>query len=106
MKRPAAALKDGEASRDRLKAVKFQRMKDQGTLPQYILDMFEDAGKMSGQKRREQTDIINTLLDKDDAGNYVLKLMDEKFKDPVLATCSNMYITLIYVCNYTSYRHC
>jgi hypothetical protein len=67
--------------RCKLKGMKFQKLKDAGTLPDYVIDLFNNAGSETGQKRKEQTEIINNLLRKDDEGSYILNLQSPMFKE-------------------------
>lgn len=58
-------------ARDKMKAEKWARMKTAGALPAYLINLYEEEAKHSPLgKRRFQTEVINKLFKKNEAGQW------------------------------------
>ena len=60
-KKPATASTDEGETRDRLKAIAFDKIKAE--LPPHVIDMWEQRSSGPG-KRAKQTELINALMEK------------------------------------------
>ena len=93
-KRPAAAPGPGlvnmaiesleaEASdlRDKGKALKYQRMKEAGALPNHIVHLIETESKKSSSKRAFATQCINTLFERQSDGALAVRLNHPMFQE-------------------------
>ena len=67
-------------TRDKMKAEKFARMKASGSLPDFILSMYEDEAKKQAAPRRYQTELINRMFIKKN-GQWQLDLSHSMFTD-------------------------
>ena len=73
----AAELAEG---RDKGKALKYQRMKEQGALPAHIVHLIEQESKKSTSKRAFVTNAINKLFSRQEDGSSSLNLKDPLFQ--------------------------
>ena len=58
--------------RDRVKAAKFQKLLQEGGLPDHVKRAYMDAGNKGGQKRKLQTQLVNSLFERK-GGNLIMK---------------------------------
>eukprot|EP00434_Breviolum_minutum_P042374 symbB.v1.2.037714.t1/scaffold5623.1/size25199/2 len=64
------------ATRERGKSRKFQKLKDAGSIPDHILAMFEHESKKQDKPRAYKTALINRLFKSDGKGGYVMQAKD------------------------------
>ena len=76
--------------RDKSKGRKFAKLLAGGNMPQWVMNMYNAAGSMTGKKRDEQTDMVNKMFVKSGEVNgvteYALDLKNPDFED--LLTCT------------------
>ena len=72
--------------RDKGKALKYQRMKETGSLPQHIVHLVEEEAKRATSKRSFVTATINKLFTRNNDGTLALNL-----KDPMFVEAQNIY---------------
>lgn len=94
MKRPAKApkkknpkaedLDDEKQGRDKGKGEKWARMRKDGLIPDYILNLYDEGSKGTVSARDFRTRLINTLFEKNDQGLFTMntghKMFTEAFK--------------------------
>ena len=92
MKRPAKASKanqkdedhDDKQARDKGKGEKWARMRKDGLVPDYILNLYDEGSKGMVSSRDFRTRLINTLFEKNDQGLFTMntghKMFTEAFK--------------------------
>ena len=93
MKRPAKAPKktnpkaedlDEKQGRDKGKGEKWARMRKDGLIPDYILNLYDEGSKGTVSARDFRTRLINTLFEKNDQGLFTMntghKMFTEAFK--------------------------
>ena len=78
--KPENEENDEIETRDKLKAEKFARMKASGSLPDFIVAMYEEESKKQVAPRRFQTELINRLFVKKN-GQWQLDLSHSMFTD-------------------------
>ena len=76
--------------RDKSKGRKFAKLLAGGNMPQWVMNMYNAAGSMTGKKRDEQTEMVNKMFVKTGEVNgvteYALDLKNPEFED--LLTCT------------------
>ena len=74
------ASEEENATRERGKSRKFQKLKDAGSIPDHILAMFEHESKKQDKPRAYKTALINRLFKSDGKGGYVMQAEDPWFQ--------------------------
>ena len=67
-------------ARDKGKAVKFQKMKNQNSLPAFVVDLIEEQSKASSAPRNQKTLLINKLFKRLPDGSLELSLDQPVFE--------------------------